>query len=187
MITFKTLFNFFRYFHAQKRVGHVFSNFTRHLQPIRTKIVQINSFTLTTCSSPGQTTSPANTTSHFSCEKAQTFYFHALFACPLRICVFAAHGAIPFWHKSSGGGEQREREGETEGERETGERLGERGLLLLRCQTLTSPRKLRTTVRPECFPPAPKCCTCVTHNTNDKSWTPHSGRPDPLTRTLAPL
>lgn len=122
MITFKTLFNFFRYFHAQKRVGHVFSNFTRHLQPIRTKIVQINSFTLTTCSSPGQTTSPANTTSHFSCEKAQTFYFHALFACPLRICVFAAHGAIPFWHKSSGGGEQRERErdwGETGGERPT--------------------------------------------------------------------
>lgn len=34
--------------------------------------------------------------------------------------------------------------------------------LLLRCQTLTSPRRRRRDVHPECFPPAPKCCTCVT-------------------------
>ena len=32
----------------------------------------------------------------------------------------------------------------------------------LRCQTLTSPRRLRRVVHPECFPPAPKCCTFIT-------------------------
>lgn len=34
--------------------------------------------------------------------------------------------------------------------------------LLLSCQTLTSPRRQRRDVHPECFPPAPKCCTFIT-------------------------
>lgn len=33
--------------------------------------------------------------------------------------------------------------------------------LLLRCQTLTSPRRQQTDVHPKCFPPAPKCCTFI--------------------------
>lgn len=33
--------------------------------------------------------------------------------------------------------------------------------LLLCCQTLTSPQRRRTDVHPECFPPAPKCCTLM--------------------------
>lgn len=42
--------------------------------------------------------------------------------------------------------------------------------LLLRCQTLTSPRRRRRDVHPECFPPAPKCCTCVNDNREESSW-----------------
>lgn len=42
--------------------------------------------------------------------------------------------------------------------------------LLLRCQTLTSPRRQRRVVHPECFPPAPKCCTYVATTKERSVW-----------------
>lgn len=42
--------------------------------------------------------------------------------------------------------------------------------LLLRCQTLTSPRRQRRVVHPEYFPLAPKCCTCGTTTKRRCVW-----------------
>lgn len=47
---------------------------------------------------------------------------------------------------------------------------GEREAYLLHCQTLTSLRRQRRDVHPECFPPAPKCCTYVTTTDRRGVW-----------------